>query len=1089
MTTQKIQRSDNLPLPDLSRRDFLRACAAAGVAALLGGSPAGLRLVERACAAGEAGEFFQARPENLIYTVCQQCNTNCGIKAKLLDGVVAKIDGNPYNPFTLVPHLPYQTPAAQVATVDGAVCPKAHAGIQTTYDPYRIIQVLKRAGPRGSNKWQTIPFDQAVSEIVEGGKLFAHVPGEENRVVEGLKDLWAVRDPKIMKAMGDDVKAIWGEKDPEKKKALVTAFKEKYKDWTASLIDPDHPDLGPKNNQILYFWGRQKSGRGEFIHRLFGDALGTVNRHGHTTVCQGSLYFTGKAMSEQWDGSKFSGGDKFYWQADTQNSEFVIFVGAAPFEGNYGPSNRVPRITQGLVEGRLRYVVFDPRLSKTASKAWKWLPIKPGTEAAAALAMIRWIIENKRYDARFLANANKAAAAADKEATWSNAAWLVRIADGKPTKFLRASEIGLAGKKEVEKDGKKTTVYVVGSKEYAFDPFVVLKDGQPLALDPNDAKDAVEGDLEVNTTVQGIPVKTGFAILWESASAKSIEEWAEIAGLSASDLVEVAREFTAHGKKAAVDVHRGVSQHTNGFYNVFAWYSLAALIGNYDWKGGQVKVSTYDITGGKADGPFNLSKMRPGALSPFGISLIRHDVKYEDTTLFAGYPAKRNWYPLASDIYQEIVTSAGDAYPYPIKAAFLYMGSPVYSLPAGNTNLAILADVNKVPLFVVSDIIIGETSMYADYIFPDLTNLERWEFAGSHPSMTVKVQPIRQPTIAPLTGTVKVFGQEMPLSWEALLLAIAEKMNLPGFGPNGLAEGVPFTHMDHYYLKMVANVAYGEKPDGSDAVPDADDEEVRIFLEARRHLPKSVFDPDRWRASVGEKMWRKVIYVLNRGGRFQDFSKIYDGERVANKYGKQINLYQEKTAGVKSAITGKSLPGYPTYIPAPMDVAGNLLEDEKDGYDLQLITFREISQTKSRTPGNYWLTALLPENSVVMNRRDALRLGLKDGDLVRIVSASNPAGTWDLKNGTQWPMVGKVKVVEGMRPGVIGFSLGHGHFAYGGVDMTIDGKLVKGDPRRVKGIHANAAMRVDPYLKNTCLVDPVGGSAVFYDTRVKVVKV
>jgi hypothetical protein len=34
-------------------------------------------------------------------------------------------------------------------------------------------------------------------------------------------------------------------------------------------------------------------------------------------------------------------------------------------------------------------------------------------------------------------------------------------------------------------------------------------------------------------------------------------------------------------------------------------------------------------------------------------------------------------------------------------------------------------------------------------------------------------------------------------------------------------------------------------------------------------------------------------------------------------------------------------------------------------------------------------------------------------------------------------------------------------------------------------VHANAAMRVDPYLKNTCLVDPVGGSAVFYDTWVR----
>ena len=35
--------------------------------------------------------------------------------------------------------------------------------------------------------------------------------------------------------------------------------------------------------------------------------------------------------------------------------------------------------------------------------------------------------------------------------------------------------------------------------------------------------------------------------------------------------------------------------------------------------------------------------------------------------------------------------------------------------------------------------------MYADYVFPDLHYLERWEMQGSHPNMPVKVQPVRQP--------------------------------------------------------------------------------------------------------------------------------------------------------------------------------------------------------------------------------------------------------------------------------------------------------------------------------------------------------
>jgi anaerobic selenocysteine-containing dehydrogenase len=81
-----------------------------------------------------------------------------------------------------------------------------------------------------------------------------------------------------------------------------------------------------------------------------------------------------------------------------------------------------------------------------------------------------------------------------------------------------------------------------------------------------------------------------------------------------------------------------------------------------------------------------------------------------------------------------------------------------------------------------------------------------------------------------------------------------------------------------------------------------------------------------------------------------------------------------------------------------------------------------------------------------------------------------------------------VKVIEGMRPGVVAFALGFGHWAYGAQDITIDGTTIAGDERRFEGFHANAAMRTDPLVTNTCLFDPVGGSAVFYDTLVKVEK-
>ncbi|KRT64895.1 MAG: molybdopterin oxidoreductase Fe4S4 region, tetrathionate reductase subunit A, partial [Candidatus Rokubacteria bacterium CSP1-6] len=426
----------------LDRRSFLKTGAFLGGSALFAGQlQRVMEMMGTAESQALAADFAYplARPENILYSVCLQCNTGCGIKAKIVDGVVVKIDGNPFDPMNLTPHLPYKTSPFDTATYDAILCPKGQAGLQTAYDPYRIVKVLKRAGKRGENKWVSIPFDQAVKEIVEGGVLFKNVPGEETRKVEGLKDLWALRDPKLAKALAEDAKAV------QSKKVTVAEFKAKHAEHLGLLIDPEHPDLGPRNNQFVFAWGRLKAGRGDLISRFTREAFGSVNAHGHTTVCQGSLYFSGKAMSEQYKEGKWTGGAKFYWQADTGNSEFIIFVGASPLEGNYGPPLRIPKITEGLTSGRLRIAVVDPRFSKTASKAWRWLPNKPGTEGALALGLIRWVLDQQRYDARFLANANKAAAKADGEPTWTNATWLVKLEkDGTPGAFLRAKDLGLS---------------------------------------------------------------------------------------------------------------------------------------------------------------------------------------------------------------------------------------------------------------------------------------------------------------------------------------------------------------------------------------------------------------------------------------------------------------------------------------------------------------------------------------------------------------------------------------------------------------------------------------------------------------------
>lgn len=1069
MSKKNTQELLDLVNAKVDRRGFLKCSA------LLGGSLAAAGLLSRFAVADEKADwdsldvgdaYTHHLPENQIYSVCQQCNTNCGIKVKLVDGLVAKIDGNPYSPWTLTPHLSYETPLADAATVEGSLCPKGQAGIQALYDPYRLVKILKRDGKRGQNKWKTISFDQALKEIVEGGNLFGEGP------VEGLKDICVLRDPKVAKELAEDSKQVAA------KKMTLEEFKAKHADNLKYLIDPDHPDLGPKNNQFCLNWGRLKAGRSELLRRFVGNALGSANTHGHTTVCQGSLYFTCKAMSDQFDEGSWSGGSKFYWQADTGNAEFILFVGSSPYEANYGPPLRGQKVTQGLVDGRLKIAVIDPRCSKTAARAWKWLPVRPNGVAAVAMGMIHWIIENKRFDSRYLSNANKAAAVADNEPTWTQATWLVKMKEGKPTTFLRASDVGLPVEKRTKKDGG----------DWNFDPFLVSIGGQLKAFDPNDEKDPVKGDLLVDGEANEIRFKSVLQIYRETATAKSLKAWAEAAGVKESDIAELAQEFTSHGKRAVADIHRGVSQHTSGFYNVLAWMLVNVLIGNHDWMGGLAKATGYEITGSIKGKPFDVNK-HDGKLNPWGVSIIRHEASYDKSTLFNGYPAKRVWYPFSSDIYQEVIPSMGDAYPYPIKALLLYMGSPVYSLPAGNQLVGILSDPKKIPLIIVSDIVIGETSMYADYIFPDLTYLERWEFSGSHPSVTPKVAPFRQPAVAPLTETVTAYNEKMPLSLESLLLGLAEKLKLPGFGENAFGPGLHLKREEDMYLRMVANIAFGDKPDGSEKVPGASVQEIKIFEQARRHLPATVFDVERWKAVVGPEWWPHVVYVLNRGGRFQGYRQAYKDRQMANKYGKLVGIYFDRLVTAKDSMTGKPYLGHADFIEGPRDCTGRLIQDESSGYDMTLITYKSITQTKSRTGGNYWLQALRPENLIEISPVDAERLKVKEGDHVKLISASNTEGIWDLGHGGKKPMIGRVHVIQGIRPGVVAFSLGHGHWSYGANEVNIDGVRIPADSRRGTGVHGNAAMRVDPVLKNTGLVDTVGGSAVFYQSQVKLVKV
>ncbi len=1051
MKTPNVKSDNGILNEEISRRDFIKTSAfVGGTAALAGGLPwiAADGSPDRGAAsvpAGKGAEYPLSQAENVIYSICLNCHTACSIKTKIQNGQLVKIDGNPYSPMNLLPHLPEDTPITEAAKVDAKLCPKGQAGVQIYNDPYRLRRVLKRVGPRGSGKWQTIDFNQAIDEIVNGGDLF----GEGH--VDGLKDIYKLRDPELSKELAADASAV------ASGKMTVDEFKQKHAAHLDLLIDPDHPDLGPVNNQFVFLGGRIEHGRKELAKRFTYNSFGSTNFYLHTTICEQSHHVAYKMMS-----------GKDHMKPDFLSAEFVIFFGTGAFEANFGPTPMAELVTDSLVRHNFKIAVVDPRFSKTAAKAWKWVPINPGTDGALAMGMIRWIIENERYNKAYLETPSNAMAKEKGEVTSTDATHLVRLDE---MVFLKPEDAGL--EQPVDEDGNPIPVRVVMTEDGPG-----LSHNTPTAL--------LEGEFEIN----GIKVKPVFQLLKERAQEKTLSEYASICGIKEDDIIELAQEFTSHGTKAAVDLYRGPVQHTNGYYNGQAIITLNVLLGNVNHRGGLTTGgSHWHEDGSKKGQPFpksNVAGGAPGGLHKFGIHVNREGAAYEKSTLFEGYPAKRPWYPFTGELYQNVIPSAAAGYPYPIKALFLIKGTPVLASPAGHKQIEMLRDPKKIPLFIACDVVIGETSMYADYIIPDLTFLERWATSHTTPAILTTVSKVRQPVVPPMTEIVTVDGEEMPISLEAFMIAVGKKLGMAGFGKDGLGEGWNFDRPEQFYLAMIANLAYGDH-EGEDTLPPADEEEMRIFREARKHLPKAVFDEEKWKAAVPADLWPSVVYILNRGGRFAPAEKAYKGDWIAKQWKGSWNLYVEKVAKGKNSMTGERFDGLPRVEPV-MDAAGNVIED--DGFDLHLITYKEVVGGQSRTISSPWLqSAILPENYVLMNKRDALQRGLQDGDRVRVVSASNPDGKVDLGNGRTYEVVGTVRLTEGIRPGIIAASWSYGHWAYGSDDVEVDGQVIKGDPRRARGIVPNPAMRLDPTVGDVCLTDPIGGSASFYDTRVKVEKV
>ncbi len=150
-----------------------------------------------------------------------------------------------------------------------------------------------------------------------------------------------------------------------------------------TLRDKGHPE------QFMFHYGRMK-GSDSAIVKNFLTAYGTGTVGNHTSICEGG----------KWTAQELTWG-AHYDVNDVENTDMILNFGCNFYEAHTSHVQLAQRSVEAQAKGT-RLVTFDVRLTNTGSRSDEWIPIKPGTDGAVALAMCNVIMSKELYDRDFI---------------------------------------------------------------------------------------------------------------------------------------------------------------------------------------------------------------------------------------------------------------------------------------------------------------------------------------------------------------------------------------------------------------------------------------------------------------------------------------------------------------------------------------------------------------------------------------------------------------------------------------------------------------------------------------------------------------
>ncbi|WP_343673705.1 molybdopterin oxidoreductase family protein [Paraburkholderia heleia] len=809
--------------------------------------------------------------------------------------------------------------------------------------------------------------------------------------------------------------------------------------------------------QFALFTGRDQM---QALTGLFAKQFGTPNYAAHGGFCSanmaaGMIYTMGGSFWE------FGG-------PDLDRARLFFMIGTA--EDHH--SNPLKIAISKFKRAGGRFIAINPIRTGYAAIADEWVPIRPGTDGALFMALMRELIEGNAYDREFVER-------------YTNAGELLDMRADSDTYGLFVQDPA------------------VDVRNPLFPQNHMWWDAASQREVPHHApgvRPALEGRY---TLADGTPVAPSFELLREQVAGCTPEWAAQITGIPAATIRRLAQEMadvardqqvtlpiqwtdawgetheTVTGAPIAFHAMRGLAAHSNGFQSIRGLAVLMSLLGTIDRPGGFRHKSPYPRavppSAKPPNSPDDVKPNTPLANGPLGWPAAPEDLFVDANGAPVRIDKAFSWeYPLAvHGLMHSVITNAWRGDPYPIDTLLIFMANMAWNSSMNTVEVRkMLADKHengdyKIPFIVVCDAFQSEMTAFADLILPDTTYLERYdamsmldrpisEFDGP-------VDSVRVPVVPP-TGECKPFQE--------VLVELASRLKLPAFTtPEGTRKyrDYPDFIINHQTApgSGVGFLIGWRGKDGDKAL--VGEPNPRQWEEYAKH-----------NCVYHYTLPEPLQYMRNCNGPYLQFAV----EKGFRKFSEPIviALYSDVMQKFRLAAQGKTKGRQPPehlrarieqyFDPLPF-WHPPLEHDATDHaqYPLAAVTQRPMAMYHSWDSQNAWLRQIHGENYLYMNPRTAAAQGIEDGGwiyvesqwgkvrcLARYSEAVEPGTVWT------WNAIGKSAGAWNLGPDANesqrGFLLNH---------LIADEIPVK------RADHAR-----------TSNSDPVTGQAAWYDVRVRI---